>query len=67
MNKPVQMTQNLFASSLRDTLRWGLVLVCLLMVGIHVHAQTSATPSVTPQMTYTNANGQEVQETSYDC
>lgn len=66
MNKPVQMTQNLFASSLRDTLRWGLVLVCLLMVGIHVHAQTSAPPSVTPQMTYTNANGQEVQETSYD-
>ena len=66
MNKPVQMTLNFFASSLCRTLARCLALVCLLLAGIHGHAQTSATPSVTPKMTYTNAEGQEVQETSYD-
>ena len=60
------MAQNYFASSLRYTLRWCLALVCLLLVGFKVHAQTPASPSVTPKMTYINADGQEVQETSYD-
>ena len=66
MNKLAQMMQNFFAFSLHDTALRCCLAVFLSMVGHNLYAQLAATPTVTPQMTYTNTDGQQVQEASYN-
>ena len=60
------MTHFFTAFSQRLTHTWCFLFVCFSMVGVTVQAQNAKLPSVNPKMSFTNAEGQTVQEDNFN-
>lgn len=60
------MTHFFTAFSQRLTHTWWFLFVCFAMVGVTVQAQNAKLPSVNPKMSFTNTEGQTVQEDNFN-
>ena len=60
------MTHFFTAFSQRLTHTWWFLFVCFAMVGVTMQAQNAKLPSVNPKMSFTNAEGQTVQEDNFN-